>query len=889
MKFTDFLDTCQNILATVGKANFIKLPLQLHDVDSSSQFAQVLHPAESINIINGKININSGRNSTTLTTIISNIKDAVDKIGGDPEITVNNDSKYILGYNNLAKTVIASYNLPMEDDIEESIIDQPQEDLALSIWKNTENGYILTENAEQIISKIIDWAINQYGLPKDVGIHIIGSIASNQYSDDSDIDLHFYKDGFDLNGQTSEDFNINFRKEFSEFIKNNPELAKIDKYPIEVYFQENKFQDMMSAGCYDVKTKTWVVGPEIKDTIFDPYSEYYNDATEYIDNIINEIRQSILSVYEKSIVFINSKDLDFKKEIGKKFLIDIKNTADLFKKIKGMRKVISMPKSEEDAKQMRLDRRWYVADSAFKLLNKFGYTAICKECQTLLDSNIEIDQACKKILDTIQQNFTHNKILNETKQKILNESDEIGGINGINRSDIENDLKYFVEGVLKDNYFDNIEVVEVWLHGSRMRGDFKNTSDLDAVVFYKGHEKEDTIYNILVDESYNVMGINVDFNPIQIDNDNDIKEYKEISNKYDQEKLNEGLKEAAASFALSLALLIPGIASAQTIRYAIENNTSIKKVYNKENIFKQLLKDQKPNSQFGKFKFWQACNIAALTLFGEGRSEISNGGIDLICDSILNRTATGTPDLKRVADICIGKKEGYSFQYSFWNENKKALNVITNEINAIVPTSITNVIEKQAWEFCIQRSVEILTNNYTVTNTKINSYYVTDMKNPPDWADKLTNKQIKGKHTFGYLTSNDPKYTDMSTMISHDEKIDVSKLSYFVYTVKRGDNLWNLAKKFNTKVKILAKLNNIPTNKILKPGQKIKINTVSSNNQSDINIQTKQQVSTYIVKPDDTLTKISKNNNISVKKILELNPHIKNPNIITPGMKLNLN
>jgi hypothetical protein len=82
-----------------------------------------LYPAESINIINGKININSGMNPAMLTTIISNIKDAVDKIGGDPEITVNNDSIYILGYNSLAKTVIASYNLPMEDDLEESIID----------------------------------------------------------------------------------------------------------------------------------------------------------------------------------------------------------------------------------------------------------------------------------------------------------------------------------------------------------------------------------------------------------------------------------------------------------------------------------------------------------------------------------------------------------------------------------------------------------------------------------------------------------------------------------------------------------------------------------------------------------------------------------------------
>jgi hypothetical protein len=36
MKFTEFLDTCQNILATAGKDTFIKLPLKLHDVESSS-------------------------------------------------------------------------------------------------------------------------------------------------------------------------------------------------------------------------------------------------------------------------------------------------------------------------------------------------------------------------------------------------------------------------------------------------------------------------------------------------------------------------------------------------------------------------------------------------------------------------------------------------------------------------------------------------------------------------------------------------------------------------------------------------------------------------------------------------------------------------------------
>jgi LysM repeat protein len=186
----------------------------------------------------------------------------------------------------------------------------------------------------------------------------------------------------------------------------------------------------------------------------------------------------------------------------------------------------------------------------------------------------------------------------------------------------------------------------------------------------------------------------------------------------------------------------------------------------------------------------------SLTLFGEGRSEIKNGGFNLICDSILNRTAKGTPDLQRVADICVGRKEGSAFQYSFWNKNKPALKAIINN-DAVVPTSITNIIEKRAWEVCIKRSIEILTDNYTITDKNINSYYVTDMKDPPNWASKLKNKKIKGKHTFGYLSSNDPKYTDMATMNPIEKTInDITPLGK-TYIVKRGDSFWKIAKTFN--------------------------------------------------------------------------------------------
>jgi len=57
-----------------------------------------------------------------------------------------------------------------------------------------------------------------------------------------------------------------------------------------VYYQDNPFQDMMSVGCYDVIDDSWIVGPELTDQSFNPYSEYYKD--------IKKKSKSLASRYE---------------------------------------------------------------------------------------------------------------------------------------------------------------------------------------------------------------------------------------------------------------------------------------------------------------------------------------------------------------------------------------------------------------------------------------------------------------------------------------------------------------------------------------------------------------------------------------------------------------
>lgn len=87
------------------------------------------------------------------------------------------------------------------------------------------------------------------------------------------------------------------------------------------------------------------------------------------------------------------------------------------------------------------------------------------------------------------------------------------------------------------------------------------------------------------------------------------------------------------------------------------------------------------------------------------------------------------------------------------------------------------------------------------------------------------------------------------------------------YTVKRGDTLSEIALKYNTTVSNLANLNNIFNPNLIYPGQVITIN--SSNNIE--NGQNSCGKITYTIKRGDTLSSIARKYNTSVNKLVMLN------------------
>lgn len=104
---------------------------------------------------------------------------------------------------------------------------------------------------------------------------------------------------------------------------------------------------------------------------------------------------------------------------------------------------------------------------------------------------------------------------------------------------------------------------------------------------------------------------------------------------------------------------------------------------------------------------------------------------------------------------------------------------------------------------------------------------------------------------------------------------DNENVTSTVYTVVRGDTLSEIALKYDTTVSNLVKLNNISNPNLIYPGQKIII-------YNNVNLPNECGKTFYTIKRGDTLTKIAKKFDTTISAIVSLN-NIKNANLIYAG------
>lgn len=246
--------------------------------------------------------------------------------------------------------------------------------------------------------------MNKFNIPNP-SVRIVGSIASNSYSKNSDIDVHITSPNIKKGKQL--EFNTALRKAIKKMKETKPSALKIGSHDIEIYFQANKYQDYMSVGCYDFYKKEWLVEPEMKDMTYNPYQDFYKADLNYLDEYIDDVRLLILEIYEKSKVLLSSDKNDEIEEIIHNELLKSLNKAfNIFDDLKSARSNYSAPKSKKDASKIRRNRGWKVADSAFKLIGNFGYLKILREYadirEDLISERINIYKASERIQTIIK-------------------------------------------------------------------------------------------------------------------------------------------------------------------------------------------------------------------------------------------------------------------------------------------------------------------------------------------------------------------------------------------------------------------------------------------------------------------------------------------------------
>lgn len=98
----------------------------------------------------------------------------------------------------------------------------------------------------------------------------------------------------------------------------------------------------------------------------------------------------------------------------------------------------------------------------------------------------------------------------------------------------------------------------------------------------------------------------------------------------------------------------------------------------------------------------------------------------------------------------------------------------------------------------------------------------------------------------------------------------------FTYTVRPGDTLTDIARRFDTTVEVLARLNGLAEPDVLRSGQRLRIPSEPPSNDTY-----------YEVQAGDTLYSIAAARGTTVEELVRLND-IAAPNLIFPGDRLRL-
>jgi len=271
--------------------------------------------------------------------------------------------------------------------LQESAIDFPRQGLDPQIWQKAENGWALKEEVKHVIYETL--AQYQAEDLKQIAekIRIVGSICSNQYQDDSDIDVHIVP-------TNAKDWPEERVQEVKKFFLEDPKL--IGAHPIEVYIQVNAEQDLMSIGAYDIINDVWDAGPTLMPASFNPYKFYHHLADEVesrverADEIIAALKRDTID-YDEILTAMKHMDHSSKQKLHALLQSKAEEIENSIQELYAERKKWADARKHSSTGKTEPDKEWKDENATFKFLDRYQYIKLAGYLYDLIEDD-DVDQ-----------------------------------------------------------------------------------------------------------------------------------------------------------------------------------------------------------------------------------------------------------------------------------------------------------------------------------------------------------------------------------------------------------------------------------------------------------------------------------------------------------------
>lgn len=287
--------------------------------------------------------------------------------------------------------------------LNESMVDYPRERLDQSMWVSHSGTYKLRDDSkDKIISTLRLYTeldlINLADKTKsgEPEIHITGSICTNQYVDDTDIDVHIVvSPDSDVFGDEG------IQDQVKDWFAEDGNRQYIGSHPIEVYLQFNSSQEYLSDGVYNLFTDEWIKGPKVVPLDYDPYDDFSDLFSEIsstlkdVDLGIGELKRDVID-YETMKSAIQYIPPDKRGSIHGQLVSKLReiesDIKELYKERKDLtkgRELSSQPKTPEEAlTSVKLAKEWRDRNAVFKFVGRYKYLRIIKDLEQIIDDGI---------------------------------------------------------------------------------------------------------------------------------------------------------------------------------------------------------------------------------------------------------------------------------------------------------------------------------------------------------------------------------------------------------------------------------------------------------------------------------------------------------------------